>query len=83
MCKGASYLETCALTILHFQEGAMSIMSTPPSGYNTFKAMKSSPLLRPFCVSEFWGFSLLKLETIVDYSEEYCESVQSRLLSQV
>ena len=26
-----------------------------------FKAMKSSPLLRPFCVSEFWGFSLLNI----------------------
>ena len=25
------------------------------------KAMKSSPLLRPFCVSEFWGFSLLNI----------------------
>ena len=25
------------------------------------KAMKSSPLLRPFCGSEFWGFSLLKI----------------------
>jgi hypothetical protein len=25
------------------------------------KAMKSSPLLGPFCVSEFWGFSLLKI----------------------
>jgi hypothetical protein len=23
------------------------------------KAMKSSPLLGPFCGSEFWGFSLL------------------------
>ena len=26
-----------------------------------FKAMKSSPLLGPFCGSEFWGFSLLKI----------------------
>ena len=26
------------------------------------KAMKSSPLLRPFCCSEFWGFSLLKID---------------------
>ena len=25
------------------------------------KAMKSSPLLGPFCGSEFWGFSLLKI----------------------
>ena len=25
------------------------------------KAMKSSPLLRPFCVSKFWGFFLLKI----------------------
>ena len=25
------------------------------------KAMKSSPLLRPFCGSEFWGFCLLKI----------------------
>ena len=25
------------------------------------KAMKSSPLLGPFCDSEFWGFSLLKI----------------------
>ena len=25
------------------------------------KAMKSSPLLEPFCGSEFWGFSLLKI----------------------
>jgi hypothetical protein len=28
--------------------------------HNT-KAMKSSPLLGPFCGSEFWGFSLLKI----------------------
>ena len=27
----------------------------------TGKAMKSSPLLGPFCSSEFWGFSLLKI----------------------
>ena len=27
----------------------------------TGKAMKSSPLLRPFCGSEFWGLSLLKI----------------------
>ena len=26
-----------------------------------FKAMKSCPLLGPFCGSEFWGFSLLKI----------------------
>ena len=26
-----------------------------------YKAMKSSPLLGPFCGSEFWGFSLLKI----------------------
>ena len=26
-----------------------------------YKAMKLSPLLRPFCGSEFWGFSLLKI----------------------
>ena len=25
------------------------------------KAMKSSPLLGPFCGSELWGFSLLKI----------------------
>jgi hypothetical protein len=25
------------------------------------KAMKSSPLLGPFCGSEFWRFSLLKI----------------------
>ena len=25
------------------------------------KAMKSSPLLGPFCGSEFWGFFLLKI----------------------
>jgi hypothetical protein len=25
------------------------------------KAKKSSPLLGPFCGSEFWGFSLLKI----------------------
>ena len=25
------------------------------------KAMKSSPLLGPFCGPEFWGFSLLKI----------------------
>jgi hypothetical protein len=25
------------------------------------KAMKSSPLLGPFCGSEFWGFSLLNI----------------------
>ena len=25
------------------------------------KAMKSSPILGPFCDSEFWGFSLLKI----------------------
>ena len=25
------------------------------------KAMKSSPLLGPFCGSKFWGFSLLKI----------------------
>ena len=25
------------------------------------KAMKSSPLLGPFCAAEFWGFSLLKI----------------------
>ena len=25
------------------------------------KAMKSSPLLGPFCGSEFWGVSLLKI----------------------
>ena len=25
------------------------------------KAMKSSPLLGPFCGSEFWGFSLMKI----------------------
>ena len=25
------------------------------------KAMKSSPFLAPFCVSEFWGFFLLKI----------------------
>ena len=29
--------------------------------FDTGKAMKSSPLLRPFCVSEFWGFSLLNI----------------------
>ena len=29
--------------------------------YILFKAMKSSPFLRPFCSSEFWGFSLLKI----------------------
>ena len=28
---------------------------------NRFKAMKSSPLLGPFCGSEFWKFSLLKI----------------------
>ena len=27
----------------------------------TSKAMKSSPLLGPFCGSEFWGFSLLEI----------------------
>ena len=26
------------------------------------KVMKSSPLLGPFCGSEFWGFSLLKIK---------------------
>ena len=26
-----------------------------------FKTIKSSPLLGPFCGSEFWGFSLLKI----------------------
>ena len=25
------------------------------------KAMKSSPLLGPYCGSEFWGYSLLKI----------------------
>ena len=29
--------------------------------YTPGKAMKSSPLLGPFCGSEFWGFSLLKI----------------------
>ena len=29
--------------------------------YNLYKAIKSSPLLGPFCGSEFWGFSLLKI----------------------
>ena len=29
--------------------------------YLPTKAMKSSPLLGPFCGSEFWGFSLLKI----------------------
>jgi hypothetical protein len=33
------------------------------NGYTSIpgKAMKSSPLLGPFCGSEFWGFSLLKI----------------------
>ena len=31
------------------------------SFYDLGKAMKSSPLLGPFCSSEFWGFSLLKI----------------------
>jgi hypothetical protein len=30
-------------------------------GVTTTKAMKSSPLLRPFCDSEFWAFFLLKI----------------------
>ena len=30
-------------------------------GYHKNKAMKSSPLLGPFCGSEFWRFSLLKI----------------------
>ena len=30
-------------------------------GVLKIKAMKSSPLLGPFCGSEFWGFSLLKI----------------------
>ena len=29
--------------------------------YALYKAMKSSPLLRPFCVPEFWGFTLLNI----------------------
>ena len=29
--------------------------------FGKVKAMKSSPLLGPFCGSEFWGFSLLKI----------------------
>ena len=31
-------------------------------GYSViYKAMKTNPLLGPFCGSEFWGFSLLKI----------------------
>ena len=41
-----------------------SLLDMVPNKYvplNKVKAMKSSPLLRPFCVSEFWGFSLLNI----------------------
>ena len=35
--------------------------NAPFFGVNLGKAMKSSPLLRPLCGSEFCGFSLLKI----------------------
>ena len=40
------------------------VQISPPASINSlviFKAMKSSHLLGPFCGSEFWGFSLLKI----------------------
>ena len=37
------------------------ISEAPPWGFENNKAMKSSPLLGPFCGSEFLGFSLLNI----------------------
>ena len=48
-----------------FEEEERRIMSQDSGPQDSqvgfFKAMKSSPLLGPFCGSEFWGFSLLKI----------------------
>ena len=47
------------------------------------KVMKSSPLLGPFCGSEFWGFSLLNIPTRIFEQENYSEIGQTKLWSQV
>ena len=39
----------------------LAVYQVKPKVTSLVKAMKSSPLLRPFCVSEFWGFSLLNI----------------------
>jgi hypothetical protein len=45
------------------------------------KAMKSSPLLGPFCGSEFWGFSLLKNKIGWVFLCFKLETISSTLLS--
>ena len=42
-----------------FTHNRVEIWCTIEPGFG--KAMKSSPILGPFCGSEFWGFSLLKI----------------------
>ncbi len=63
------------------------------TAFKSGKAMKSSPLLGPFCCSKFWGFSLLiismgsaflcfKLETIVSSALIHSTILSSQLLSE-
>jgi hypothetical protein len=46
---------------LNAQLKILVVTGLQPPSLHTAKAMKSSPPLGPFCGSEFWGFSLLKI----------------------
>jgi hypothetical protein len=49
------------LKTLHLHYGIMGC-HVSMGGIHNYKALKSSPLLGPFGVSEFWGFPLLKIK---------------------
>ena len=57
-----SYVVPVKSTVEISQNFVSEYMNFMPLTCTTYiKAMKSSPLLGPFCGSEFWGFSLLKI----------------------
>ena len=62
VCLAAAWAEISAhsatLLVAWFRVGALTEFNKS-HGLTQAKAMKSSPLLGPFCGSEFWGLSLL------------------------